>query len=129
MTGPFVKGGLLRVWPQWKQAVDSPSSAAPQAEHTASSGPLTSATASRGDLKPVREGPIIVRKMPPWTQSVTAPDTIERRILQRRLSAYGRIVAAFLVSGLLALNYVNILHPSFGLVRIKGVRIPTANPP
>lgn len=43
----------------------------------------------------------------------TAPDTIERKILQRRLSAYGRIVAAFLASYLLVFNYINLLNPAY----------------
>ena len=42
-----------------------------------------------------------------------APDTIGRKILQRRLSAYGRIVAAFLASYLVVFNYINILNPAY----------------
>lgn len=48
----------------------------------------------------------------PARQSI-APDTIERKILQRRLSAYGRIVAAFLASYLVAFNYINVLNPAY----------------
>jgi hypothetical protein len=40
-------------------------------------------------------------------------DDVERRILQRRLSAFGRIAAAFILSYLLAFNYVNLLNESF----------------
>jgi len=43
----------------------------------------------------------------------THPDAIARKILQRRLSAYGRIVAAFLTSYLLVFNYINILNPAY----------------
>ena len=42
-----------------------------------------------------------------------APDTIGRKILQRRLSAYGRIVAAFLASYLVVFNYINVLNPAY----------------
>jgi hypothetical protein len=45
-------------------------------------------------------------------QSIAA-DTIERKILQRRLSAYGRIVAAFLASYLVVFNYINVLNPAY----------------
>jgi|CXWL01.1.fsa_nt_gi serine/threonine-protein kinase len=43
----------------------------------------------------------------------SGPDSIERKILQRRLSAYGRIVAAFLGAYLLVFNYVNLLNPAY----------------
>lgn len=43
----------------------------------------------------------------------THPDAIARKILQRRLSAYGRIVAAFLASYLLVFNYINLLNPAY----------------
>lgn len=46
-------------------------------------------------------------------QHPTGPDPVERKILQRRLSAYGRIVGAFLASYLVVFNYINILNPAY----------------
>lgn len=46
-------------------------------------------------------------------EELAGSDDVERRILQRRLSAFGRIVAGFIFSYLLAFNYVNLLNESF----------------
>ena len=54
----------------------------------------------------------MIRRAVEWAASpdLARPDVVERRILQRRLSAYGRIASAFIVSYLVAFNYVNLLN-------------------
>ena len=56
------------------------------------------------------------------TDGQTGPESVERRILQRRLSAFGRIAAAFIASYLLAFNYVNLLNPNESFAKQVGDR-------